>query len=296
MKRILKWTVMGLAGAAVVVLLGAVGMLLATDMRLAKTYTVAAPPLPVAGDGAAIARGATWRRCTVRAAMASSWRAGHSLPLRASAWWMRPTSRAAAAASAQPMPPPTGCAPSVMGSGRTASRCLSCRPATFSTLARLNLGALIAYLKHVPPVDNQTRARTFTPLARILYTAGAFGSQIPAERIDHKADWPTAPEVGPTAEYGAYIVTLGGCRTCHGADLGGGRDGDPKAPPAPNLTPGGELRGWQEADFFKAMRVGATPEGRGISDFMPWRALGRLADDELRALWRYLQATPPVAG
>lgn len=44
------------------------------------------------------------------------------------------------------------------------------------------------------------------------------------------------------------------------------------------------------------MRAGATPAGRGIGAFMPWRALGRLADDELAALWRYLQAVPPVAG
>lgn len=61
-------------------------------------------------------------------------------------------------------------------------------------------------------------------------------------------------------------------------------DPDPQAPPAPDLTPSGELRGWQEADFFKAMRAGTTPTGRPISDFMPWRALGRLHDEELRAL------------
>ncbi|MFN8467377.1 MAG: hypothetical protein U0X20_17600, partial [Caldilineaceae bacterium] len=66
----------------------------------------------------------------------------------------------------------------------------------------------------------------------------------------------------------------------------------PQAPPAPDLTPGGELRGWQEVDFLRAMREGKTPTGRPISDFMPWRAMGRLSDEELRGLWLYLQGLP----
>ena len=57
MKRILKWTAIGLAIAAGVALLAAAGMTLATDMRLAKSYTVAVAPLPVANDPAAIETG-----------------------------------------------------------------------------------------------------------------------------------------------------------------------------------------------------------------------------------------------
>ena len=57
MKRLLKWTAIGLAAAAGVALLAAVAMMLATDMRLAKSYTVAVAPPAIASDPAAIEQG-----------------------------------------------------------------------------------------------------------------------------------------------------------------------------------------------------------------------------------------------
>lgn len=51
-------------------------------------------------------------------------------------------------------------------------------PAVLSTahLSDEDLGAIIAYLKTIPPVDHQTKERYFTPLARILLTAGILGN------------------------------------------------------------------------------------------------------------------------
>jgi hypothetical protein len=83
------------------------------------------------------------------------------------------------------------------------------------------------------------------------------------------------------------------CRTCHGDALSGGKDPNPAAPPAPNLSPAGELGGWTEAGFVNTLRTGRTPGGRQLSDFMPWKYFGRLTDDELRAIWLYLQSLPP---
>ena len=297
MKRILKWTGFGVAIAAGAALLAAVGMLLATDMRLAQRYTVEAPQLPAGSDPAAIEQGrhlaeVYCTRCHGEQLAGGPFFADPGLGLVDAPNLTRGSGGVGAAYTGGDWVlairhgiRPDGKPLFIMPSG------------DFQHFGDGDLVALIAYLKRLPPVDNQTRAREFTPLARVLYTAGAFGSLIPAEWIDHAAveqpaQRPPAPEAGPTAEYGAYIAALGGCRTCHGADLGGGRDSDPQAPPAPNLTPGGELRGWQEADFIKAMREGKTPAGRLLSDFMPWRALGRLRDAELRGLWRYLQGVP----
>lgn len=42
------------------------------------------------------------------------------------------------------------------------------------------------------------------------------------------------------------------------------------------------------------MRQGATPGGRQLSSYMPWKTLGRLHDEELRALWLYLQSLPAL--
>jgi hypothetical protein len=64
----------------------------------------------------------------------------------------------------------------------------------------------------------------------------------------------TRPPEGPTAEYGGYLISsVGGCRDCHGANLGGGV-ADPNGPPAgPSLLTVGQR--WDEADFIKAIRT-----------------------------------------
>ena len=63
--------------------------------------------------------------------------------------------------------------------------------------------------------------------------------------------------------------------------------------PGPNLTPGGELRGWTEADFIQAMRAGVSPSGHKLNpDFMPWKMYANMTDEELKSLWLYLQSLP----
>ncbi|MEZ4675954.1 MAG: hypothetical protein R2932_17140 [Caldilineaceae bacterium] len=59
--------------------------------------------------------------------------------------------------------------------------------------------------------------------------------------------------------------------------------------PGPNLTPGGALASWTEADFITALRTGRTPDGRELSAAMPWRGYAQMTEIELRALWAYLQ-------
>ena len=62
--------------------------------------------------------------------------------------------------------------------------------------------------------------------------------------------------------------------------------------PAANLTRSG-LGAWSEADFFKAMRTGTRPDGRVLDTFMPWPYYAQMTDEELRAVWRFLQVVPP---
>ncbi|MFN8466298.1 MAG: cytochrome c [Caldilineaceae bacterium] len=57
MKSILKWTASGLAVAAGAALLAALGMMLATDMRLAKSSTVEVRQPAVSSDPVAIEKG-----------------------------------------------------------------------------------------------------------------------------------------------------------------------------------------------------------------------------------------------
>jgi mono/diheme cytochrome c family protein len=148
-----------------------------------------------------------------------------------------------------------------------------------------DLGALIAFMKSLPPIDKTWSDPTLSPPGKILIGVGAFGNVINAEAIDHTGPRPIAPAAGVTADYGKYLVTTFGCATCHGPGLAGGKDPDPSAPPAPNLTPGGELKIWTEADFLTAVRT-------RVAVYMPWKDLRNMTDDEVKAMWLYLQSLP----
>ncbi|MBI3763866.1 MAG: c-type cytochrome [Chloroflexi bacterium] len=162
----------------------------------------------------------------------------------------------------------------------------------YHNLSEADLGAVIAYLRTVPAVDNETPPPQLGPLGRVLWLAGALPS-FAAERIDHTAPFPTAPAAGVTAEYGGYLVSVS-CQGCHGPGLSGGLipGAPPDAPPARNLTPSGELVGWSEADFITAVTTGKTPDGGQLNEWMSYKTFSGLTDDELKALWAYLKTVP----
>jgi hypothetical protein len=86
------------------------------------------------------------------------------------------------------------------------------------------------------------------------------------------------------------------CRVCHSATLNGGPFPDPTITKiSPNLTPGGELVAWSEADFMTALRTGKTPAGHDLDpEFMPWEIYKNFTDDELKAIFLYLQSVPKL--
>ena len=154
-----------------------------------------------------------------------------------------------------------------------------------------DLGALIAYLKTVPAVDNELPGHTLRPLGRALFLAGQL-PLLPAELIDHDAPRPTAPLAGVTAEYGGYLAA--GCIGCHGPGYSGGPipGGPPDWLPAANLTPGGDLVNWTEVDFIAAFRTGIKPNGQPFDVNMPYKAVGQMTDDELKAVFLFLNSLP----
>jgi cytochrome c5 len=169
-------------------------------------------------------------------------------------------------------------------------------PAVVSTahFSDEELGAIIAYLKTVPPVDRTLQGQRFSPLAKILLAAGRLG-ELPVEVVSHETHV-QAPPMGITVEYGEYIVNTYDCRICHGEQLNGGRHANPTIPIiTPNLTPGGELAFWEEEDFINALREGVTPSGHRLNpELMPWMDYARLYDEELQAVWLYLQSLPAL--
>jgi mono/diheme cytochrome c family protein len=158
-----------------------------------------------------------------------------------------------------------------------------------------DLGAIIAYVKSVSPVDREMKDYTIPVLGKMLISAGKLDI-ISAEGIDHTAPRPTAPAVGESVAYGDYLVRTRDCRACHGADLTGGSIPGSNPPiVAPSLAPAGDLGSWKASDFITTLRSGVRPNGVALKSDMPWKEFSQSSDAELQAMWVYLQSLQPRA-
>ncbi len=165
------------------------------------------------------------------------------------------------------------------------------------TLHRLSddeLGAVIAWARSVPPVDNAVPTTNLSLMGR-LFVVLAPDFILPARAIDHDALPLAVPPPGATAAYGEHIArTI--CVECHTDSFVGGEEiegTDGVIRLSRNLTPAGDVGHWSESDFFAALRTGVTPSGYVLdSEAMPWDYFSPLTDEELRALWLFLQTLP----
>ena len=159
----------------------------------------------------------------------------------------------------------------------------------FNKISDEDLGAIIAYLKTLPPVDNEMDDSGLAPLGRIL--AVFEGSLLPATQIDHNAPRTPSPVAGVTAEYGEYLAEI--CTICHGERLSGGEVPGNDRDKAPDITPGGAPGSWTRSQFIDTIRSGTTPQGILLDPrLMPWNRFTQMTDDELDAIWLYLQSLP----
>ncbi|TAF65441.1 MAG: cytochrome c [Cytophagales bacterium] len=112
--------------------------------------------------------------------------------------------------------------------------------------------------------------------------------------------------------YGEYLVNNYDCFTCHSADftklnvaeprkskgyLGGGNsmlNMEGKKMITKNITSDKEtgIGNWTEAEFMTAMKTGKLPSGKSFQ--YPMVPYTLMDDEELKALYAYLQSTPPI--
>ena len=161
----------------------------------------------------------------------------------------------------------------------------------FVHLSDGDLGAILGYLRSLPPVDRELPQSGYGLLGRALLATGRM-NLLPASKTPAFEPPPDlAP--GPTREYGRYLADISGCHGCHGFGLSGGAvAGPPGLPPASNLTPAGLLN-WTEADLRRALREGIGSGGAPIDEFMPWKQYRHFTDEDIAALWQYLRSVPP---
>ncbi len=159
-----------------------------------------------------------------------------------------------------------------------------------------DLTAIVSYLRTLAPVRRPLPPESPNTLG---YALLAF-----AMAPSHLGPPPTHVEPGPTVEYGRYLTRLGVCVGCHSPMDGSFHTieprfsgGDPEPADddpayefaAPNLTRTGILAGYTEDGFIARMRAGR----RYPDSHMAWENFARMSDDDLRAIWRFLQTVPP---
>lgn len=294
MQRIRRLSLIALAALVAAVLTAVVGVYFASELRLRRTYAVIVAPLDVPSDPALLVRGRHLASAATHCTGCHADNLGGQvmldvLPARVSA----PNLTAGVGGVGARYSDEDWVRAIRHGLRPDGTPLLIMPSHNFNRLSDADLAAIIAYVRSAAPVDNDPDAFELRLLGRLLLVLGEL--ELPAEQIDHAARSGDAPVAGPTPLYGRYLVTVGNCADCHGISLSGAPVVEPGAPPAPNLTTGGQVGGWTEEQFIAALRTGLTPSGHHMSSAMPWELTGQLTDEELGAIFAYLQSLPPLA-
>ena len=142
-------------------------------------------------------------------------------------------------------------------------------------------------------------------------SAAAYAMHPISPRLEFIGAYPVYPEIdygtGALAESirrGEYLARLGDCIACHtvaepGAAAFAG--GLPIATPfgtfyTPNITPDEDtgIGKWSEQDFIRLMHEGIRPDGSNAFPALPYVFFNRVNNDDLKDIWAYLRAIPPV--
>jgi len=296
MKKILKWIGISIAVIVGLVVLANIALYVLGESRLKRVYAIPEESLSLPTDAAALAEGKRifqYRGCE----------ACHGEQLQGLVYMDNP-------AIGQVITPNLTTGAGGIGAQRTdADLVRSIRhgvrpdgtgllfmPSTeFYYLSDQDLSRVIAYIRSVPPVDNEMPPSQLSVTGRIVMNIAKEITFLPAELIPHDAPRPVPPEPDVTPEYGEYLT--GSCQVCHGLTLSGGEipGFPPEWPSAPNLTSGegSRLPAWGEEGFIQIIRTGQK-HGRAINpEYMPWESYRHMTDEELRAVYLYLQSLPP---
>ncbi len=298
MMKVLKWLGIAVASLIVIVAVAAATVLITGGRRANATVSVPAETVAIPTDAASIERGRHLADAIAKCGDCHRPDFGGGMTIDAAPFMRLPApnltrGRGGIAADYTDADWVRALRHGVGRNGRK----LALMPAeAYTHMDDADLGAVIAYLRTVQPVDREHPAKEYGPIARMLLVAGQFPLHV-YDQIDHtrRAIVPRALE-SDSVGYGRYLATIGGCAACHQANFAGGpvHGMPPEAKPAANLSPAG-IGHYTEQDFFRALREGVRPGGASIDSLaMPWPSSGRMTDTEIKAVWAFLRSLPPV--
>ncbi len=286
MPRWLRWTSRAVAGLVLLVVLAVAALYAVTTLHIRRTYDFAESSVQAATDSASLARG----RHLVEAI--GKCQECHDADMGGKMWVDEPAFGRLAGSNLTGGRGGVGAYSDAdferalrHGVGPDRRPLIFMPSEAFASLSDQDLAAILGYLRTLPPVDRELPEPKVGPVARALYLGGNL-PLLPVRLIEHEASRST-PVPGVTVEYGKYLATIGGCRSCHGLALAGDAN-----PDAPDITVG-RIGGWTEEDFFRSIRQGKRPDGSVIDpEKMPWVRSSQMTDEEMQAVWTYMRSVP----
>jgi mono/diheme cytochrome c family protein len=166
-----------------------------------------------------------------------------------------------------------------------------------------DLVAIISYLRRQAPVENEVPEKKLNLLGKAV-------NAFLLKPVGPSGEVPVSIKRDTSVVYGKYLANnVANCRGCHtnrdlmtgaftGEDFAGGlkmeavTDSGTYSLTTPNLTPDatGRIKGWSQEQFIRRFRMGKLiPQSH-----MPWGPFSRMSDDELKAIYNFLQTVKPV--
>lgn len=174
----------------------------------------------------------------------------------------------------------------------------------FGQLDKRDIHSVIAYIRGLSPIAHETeKSASDFPMNFIIHT------------LPGKAAFSDRPPVSDTLNYGKYMITAAGCMDCHtkqeqgkfvGELFAGGFEfkfPDGSVVRSSNLTPHKEtgIGGWTKEHFIQRFKTyGDSTYARlrvkpgEFQTTMPWTMYAGMKEEDLAAIYTYLQSLKPV--
>jgi len=162
----------------------------------------------------------------------------------------------------------------------------------FRSLSDGNLKSIVSYLRSIPPVFHQLPKNS--PRVEQEPARAILMDSLSLSRSDAKV------------LRGEFLVRIAGCETCHtpirsgtfikGLEFGGGtvfRHGKEMAASSNLTSHESGISYYDEHQFIEAMRTGKVG-ARRLMSAMPWLFYRNMATEDLKSIFAYLRAVPPV--
>lgn len=277
MKRFLKWTAIGLGSLVAIALVLVLGL---SEYQLRRTYDIALTPIAVPTDSAGIERGrhiALTRGCD----------GCHGQNLEGSVMFDDPKIARIVAPNVTKIVreySDAELARAIRHGVRKNGTSVAVMPSSmFYHLSDADLGALIAYLRSVPPAESDLPRHSMRLLARVGIVTGQYHTE--ASIIDHDAPRQAEPSETDLVAQGRYLAKSS-CTECHGQNFEGGAAGPE---PTPSLV---VVQAYSADEFTRLMREGIRRNGDKVG-FMGEVARSRFSkftDAEVAAVYAYLHS------